>query len=217
MKKYEALKKKLTIEGSIAIAIVAVFLGMSLFTSGLSTEAERERRQAQVNLQTVKRDLKKATERLENSGASMELYENLKKGRDEMSLVISRRTITQVLGTLKNNYRLTSLSLQMDPEEPFENEELQAAKLDVVRSNVVLELGGMSDQHIYSFIKEMRNKLPGFIKVKRLELKREKGFDIETLQQISNGAAPQMVSGKLAFEWYGYPNEDQTVTQLDIP
>jgi hypothetical protein len=206
MRKFDKLKNKMIMELVVASVIVAVIFGISLFASGLAEDAEKDRRTAQAKLQTIRRDTQIAQERLQSSGASIALYDALKKERDEMSLTISRKEITDSLGRLKEKYRLSSLNLQMEPEQPFEDEEIRLMKLSVVKTTIVLEFGGMSDQHLFSFINELRRTLPGFIKVNELSLNREKIFDIEAMRQISQGATPQMVSGTMAFEWYGYPN-----------
>lgn len=205
MKKYKHLRKRTLTETGIAAALVLVTAGAMFAVSGMRDGAEKERKSMQSKVQSVKREADKSKERLESAGASMTLYDALKKERDAMSLTLDRQEMTALLGQLKEKYRLSSLNLQISSEIPYEDEELKTMKLDVVSSDVRLDFGGISDQHLFSFVNELRRKLPGFVRVKEVSLNRNKIFDIEAMRQISQGAKLEMVSGTLAFQWFGYP------------
>lgn len=163
----------------------------------------------QTKVQAANREATKSKERLQSAGASMALYDALKKEREEMSLVLNRREMTQLLTDLKMKYRLSSLNLQVSPEQPYEDDELRAMKLAVVSADVRLDFGGISDQHLFAFIQDVRRQCPGFIRIQELSLNRNKLFDIEAMRQISQGAKMEMVSGSLAFTWFGYPESTE--------
>lgn len=130
---------------------------------------------------------------------SYKLWKKLfKTDQKQEGLKISQ--VQSLLNLFKERYKLTEMSV--DLSTPKNLEDIYKTDTAVVQSSEVsLKFAGLSDEYLLSFVGAIKNKFPGYVKIKALKLNRVGKIDKETLLKISRGAAPSLVSGELEFYW----------------
>lgn len=208
MKKYKKLMKRLSVEAAIAAVIAISSIAAMIVVSGFLDGKVLSQTALQSEVSGIQAEVAQTRDRIQSTGVSTKVYNQLKSSRETMSLVINRSDATEKLSALKDRFRLSSLNLQISPDTPIEDEKLKSAGLDAVKSSVDISLGGMSDQHLFSFIDALTHSFSGFVKIKEITLTRSKSFDIDSMREISRGSKPEMVNGKVSFEWFGVPYKE---------
>ena len=208
MRKYQVLAKKTGIEAAIAVGVMAASVTLMIVVSGVLESATQKQATLQGEVAGIQSEIAQTRERIQSTGASTKIYDELKSARHTMALEVNRKAATETLGRLKDQFRLSSLNLQLSPDQPLESDRLKTAGITAVKSNVDITLGAMSDQHLFSFIQELSRSFSGFVKLREITITRSKAFDIDSMREISRGSKPEMVTGKLAFEWYGIPHQE---------
>lgn len=209
MNKFKTMRKKAAIEFGIALGVIAVFSGAYMGVSSMVASAEETKNQLQSRISQLQSETASARERLESADSSAALYAKIASSRSrDVALPITRDELTNVLSAMKDIHRLSKLNMELAPFEAFTNEDLTAMEVKASKAAVKLTFGGMSDQHLYSFIERLNRDLAGFAKLTKLSLTRSLAFDIDTMRQVSRGAQPEMVTGDVEFEWYGFNRDD---------
>ena len=113
----------------------------------------------------------------------------------------SRIAILQpTLQNLKVRYRLAVLDISLTNVAPLISEQEQ--KNYITHFNTVtLTFGGLSDELLMSFLQELFETLPGYIRVEKLELRRKTLITPSVLGQIQNSSIPLVVEGTVVFTW----------------
>lgn len=215
MKKYERLKKRAIIEGAVAATLVLAVLGSMFLFSDLEGTRKTELKKIKRQIQTDQAQLDEYNQQIDRAGVSSQIYDKAAHTKRDMNFYINRGSMRFELEDLKEKYRLSHLSMEVSPFEPFSNNELKALDISAIHSRVDIKVGAMSDMHIFSFIEELNYRMPGLLRAESLHLTREKNMNIETLQQMKMGIAPQLVSGIMKFIWYGFAPLDEQKKKVD--
>lgn len=209
MNKFKTMRKKAAIEFGIAVGVIAVFSGAYMGVSSMVASAEETKNQLQSRISQLQGETASARERLESADASAALYAKIASSRSrDVALPITRDELTNVLSTVKDIHRLSKLNMELSPFEAFTNEDLTAMEVKASKAAVKLTFGGMSDQHLFSFIERLNRDLAGFAKLTKVSLTRSLAFDIDMMRQVSRGSEPEMVTGDVEFDWYGFSRDD---------
>lgn len=204
MRKLEKMKKRVIVEASIAGGIVLVAVGILVFAMHLTSTHTDEMTIAKNAVQAERVKLDDLNKQIEKTGISSQVYEEVVGRKANLNFALDRTALRAVLSQLKGRYRLSHLAMEVSPAEKFTNKELEALAIEAMQMRVKLNISAMSDTHIYSFLQDMQQALPGLIKPVVVNLKRDRKFDMEALTQIKAGNTLPMVSGVIEFMWYGF-------------
>ncbi|MBN67036.1 MAG: hypothetical protein CMM94_05660 [Rickettsiales bacterium] len=213
MIKFRDFRKRIAIQGAIAVVAVGVIFGVSAFIAGVAEEATEETSRIERDIRSQESQIRSLKEQLGRSDESTEKYLELMTERgDNNDFYISREKARDLLAILRNKYRLTSLSLTVGPEQQVADESFDGLTVDVVMMNVEITFGGITDQHIYSFLQNLRDDISGFMRVREFTVERRKRITNDIYLQVSRGGEPEMVAATLVFDWIGVkerPSEGQ--------
>lgn len=207
MRKYQSVMKRVVVEGVVAAGLVVACAAANWFVSGIYETKLQQESALQGEISAAQGEVTQTKERLDNAGASYKKYGQLREYRHTMEMTLNRNQLTDLLATLKDKYRLSSLNLQLMPDAALENEKLKAAHVNAIQSGVQLSFGGISDEHLLSFTDDLLRSAPGLILISDMTLARSKAFDIDVMRDVSRGGKPEMATAKLDMKWFGFASE----------
>lgn len=204
MRKIEKLKKRVIVEASIAGGFVAAAIGVLVFAIHLTDTQKDALAQVKQMTRTELVKLEDFNKQIEKTGISSQVYEEVVGRKVNLNFILDRTALRNALGQLKEKYRLSHLAMEVTPSDKYTNKELEALSIEAQQMRVKLNLSAMSDTHIYSFMQDMQQSLPGFVKPVIVTIKRERKMDVDALSQMKAGNSPPMVSCVIEFMWYGF-------------
>ena len=195
----EELIKAAWVAGGIALGAL-IITGYSFY----------DRQNREDNLAQIDRDLALANNQIvkleedNNKFIQTQLRYNRipdKKREVNLSDMASRIALLQpTLQGLKVRYRLAVLDISLTNVAPLVSAQDQKRYLTHFNT-VTLTFGGLSDELILSFLQELFETLPGFIRVEKMEMKRTTEITSAVLGKIQNSSIPVLVSGSVVFTW----------------
>lgn len=207
--KFEMLRKRIVIEG-IATAIgLMLSLAIGIVASGWHEDQADESTKMKRTLLTTAKRLETINNKYETSRQSLDIYTMLKERQTSGELELSRKFASNLLNRLKDEYKLTHLSLSMSPAEVIQNKEFQRKNAQVVSSDMKLKFSGISDSQLFSFLQALQIELGGYVRVTALTLDRTGNIDEKSLRAISKGNMPELVKGDVTLEWLGLRKTEQ--------
>jgi len=202
--------KKMMIRNSAIIAVLGgVFVATYFFHS-----AEQD------NLKKVKKQIATTSQEIENIKSE---YDTSEKKLQEYMLIsalqlptsdgyaLSRDRLKAILPeiqSLKTVYLFKKLNTSFS--EIVELPEAQSQFITAYKNDVTIEFSGATDEYIFSFISDLKNSLPGYTNIKRLNVDRIQDIDATSVSDyLSSDAGNGFVSGKLELTWITFKNKSE--------
>ena len=218
MNKLQRLKKKLFREGGVMVG--AVVLAGMLMTGAemLAKQAQKEKSEAQVALEQDRNQVQLMQTQISKTGEALEQFSELSETRASDRFDNNTETMKAVLRQLKDRFRLSdSLQLTISPEKISEQPTLQALNYKVVvREDMEITLGAMSDLHAYSALQQFLREMPGLVRLTQMQLSRRAPMSPEAIAQMRAGGLPELAGGKLRFTWITF-EEKNAAQASDAP
>lgn len=192
--------RRIAIKAGLIGFVVLLVVGYSLYD-----RQTREDQLAQIQQDTaLARNRISKLEQENNQFIQTQLKYNripLTQREQNLNDLPSRIALLQpLLQTLKVRYRLAVLDISLTNVAPYVST-TQQTTFSTAFNTVTLTFGGLSDEMVVSFLLELFETLPGYIRVESLEMKRELDITPSVLSQIQSRSIPVIVSGKVTFSW----------------
>ena len=204
MKKYNTLKKKLIKEGVIAAGVLAFLAGVMLLVGSLVTSLERDNRTADANKRSIVKKINKLEDKHQIVTSSISEFQELRERETEGQFRIDRNEIQRILDDMRKRYRISNLSLSVGPIAPVRGETFDKETLITKNTRLEISFGALSDVHAFSFMNDVLNNTPGFMKIVSFNIERERKISNDVYISVSRGEEPRMVSVNASIEWLGY-------------
>lgn len=212
MNKLQRLKKKLFREGGMMVG--AVVLAGALMTGAdmLAAQAEKGRSEAEVALEQDRNQIQLMQTQISQTGEAVAKFSELSKTRASGRFDNDTEIMKSVLRQLKDRFRLSdSMQLTISPEKISEQPSLQALNYKVVvREDMEITVGAMSDLHAYSALQQFLREMPGLVRITQVQLSRRAPMSPETIAQMRAGGLPELAGGKLRFTWITFEEKNTT-------
>lgn len=205
MNKLAQMKKKLGMLAGIVAAVIAGAAGIMMVTGGMAESAVQRKNNADSALSQAQGQLNTMDTQLQQSGEAEKRFVELQLDHPNPDFSLNSDAMKAWMQEAKNRYRFSnSFKLFMALDKPTDKAELTNLNFDIaVRDPMRLDVGAMSDVHIYSFIEEMQRTMPGFVRITKMNLERKADMNASTFRQMLAGVNPEMVSGTIQFLWVG--------------
>lgn len=203
MQKLRVLKKKLLTEVGIASAIVAALVGATIFIQGEITTDEQEQRGLRSSIQSLATQITDLENKHGIVNSSITEFRRIKDRLNRGDFRIDRDQATAIFDTLRKKYRIGNLSMTVTPKEVMSGNDVQRPTTQITASQASLEFDAMSDIHVYSFVQEATQTLPGFLHITRFRINRQRKITPDVYVSVSKGEMPRMVSAEVGFMWLG--------------
>jgi hypothetical protein len=114
-------------------------------------------------------------------------------GRDRL------RALLPIIKELKDTYSFKTLNLTLS--EIKENSTAGIQGFKVYENNIQLDFAGLTDEMVYSFIKDLKHEIPGYINIKVLQITRVADINSASVDSYFLKHDVAFVQGKIELEW----------------
>ena len=183
----------------IAIAlVVASILGTFMWYIGTIVEDKEQtlRRLTTANNRLI-REINKIEGQINSAQDSVDLYNRLNDNAKGGGGELKQSTITRLLEQLKDQYKISRLTMRMSPAKALERTVQDIETTDVVYSRIHLTFAGLTDDILLAFINSFMKKAPGYSRIESLSIKRLGSIDNQFLLDLSKEKYTPLVSGEI--------------------
>lgn len=202
MKRLQALKRQLIIEGAIALGLVLLFAEIYAQVDTMEEDEATNLKRLTAKINQANSRISTTETELQKSREILKLYQQLSQ-RQESDFRISRPMMIKKLEAIYPDYLIQDLQLTMTPIENVRDEKLKATGMSTVQTQVTINFIGLTDGIVFSFIEALTDSLPGYTRIEYLGLKKISEIGQPELTALERGALPRLTMGRLIFSWYG--------------
>jgi len=203
MSRLQSLKKQVTRESAlIGGGVVAAFVLM-MGTGYLSEGAIQRKNMAQSQFTQSESQLGMMRGQINKSDDAEKRYIDIRLDRNNDNFLNDTDELKELLKQMKEQYRLSdNMRLTISADKVSERPEFQALNYKViVRDDMEITTGAISDVHLFSFLQDMNRRMPGVIRIKSFSMTRKSNMSFENLAQLSSGSRIEMTDGTIKFTW----------------
>lgn len=201
--KLRTLKKRVVTEGAAAAGAVTLLLGIAFYTQG-EIERQTQRQQAlRSDIHSIEQQIADLERKHGIVNRSIVEFHRLKNRQKRGAFTIDRDQATDIFDTLRRKYRISNLSMTVTPKDVMAGADLVRPTGQIMFSEATLEFDAMSDLHVFSFVQDAADTLPGFLKITDFDISRQRQITNDVYVSVSRGEQPRMVSAKVRFLWLG--------------
>jgi hypothetical protein len=215
--KLRRLRKIVQREAIILLGAVAITGTLMLGAQMLAEGAVMRKAEAQGALDQDRGQMQLMQTQIAQTGEALAKFAKLSATRTSERFDNDTEILKTTLRQLKDQFRLSdSMQLTISPEAISAQPSLQALNYKVVvREDMEIVIGAMSDMHVYSVLQEFLKVMPGLIRITHLQLDRRAPMSTDSLAQMRAGGVPELTGGRLNFTWITL--EDKNAANMPAP
>lgn len=210
MSKLQTLKKQVTRQvGIVGGAVVVAFIAM-MGSGSLSDGAIQRKNQSQSQYTQGESQLGVMRSQISKSDDAEKRYVDYRLDRDNDEFINNTDGLKELLKSMKEQYRLSdSMKLSISTEKESDRPEFAGLNYKIiVREDMEMSAGAISDVHFYSFLHDMERRMPGIIRFKEVRLTRKSPMSFDALAQLSAGTKLELVDGSVKFTWLTFADKN---------
>jgi len=211
MNKYIELRKKTlktAVMAAIAIAVVAaIYGGLSMMVDSVT----EQRTSAEGKLNADNGLLSSLRNQMDKSGEAEKRYSAIQENKASTAFETDIKVLKEFLVNASLRYKLDPPRIKAATPIISDKPELANFNYNVQAGNrFKISFKAVSDVHVFSFLNEFRNALPGFIRIDAIEIRRLSDLTEPALVAIgTSGTMPLNVEVKVEFTWIGLVSKDK--------
>lgn len=204
--KCDILRKKLIINGIVASVIFLALLTSGIMLSNYSDDTAGEKQAKENENQTKQAEANTLKTKINKLGEFSEAYALYTQYHNK-DLSLNRSTVTNILNRLREKHHLVNLEATISPiSDTKEITDIKSST--VLKSQVKLSFGALTDNSIYNFIEAIQSEFPGIVVIDSLRFSKKSSLSREVLLNLNSHKITPMVSGELSFFWVGIKSND---------
>ncbi len=110
--------------------------------------------------------------------------------------------VNAIMNNLAEKYNITAQTIQVPLPEILKTGIFNRKNINVAHTLATISYQAVNDIRANNFMSELINKLPGYIIINNVIIKKEKKYSSSDLIAISSGSSVGAVSVKITFDWY---------------
>lgn len=201
--KYEKLKRQVVVELGIMGGVLLVMAALIYVLSSLLEDYETSNQGLQKQVDAIDLEMNTLRGRFNNIKNNIGIYEEIIKKKAEGRLAINRQMVLEKFNQFKTQYTLSSMRMTVSNAQEVKDGIFKRKNSNVNFSDVVVNFDVMSDENIFQLVDSLREELPGISKVVRVNMYRQRPFDDEIYQQISQKGSYPLIKSEIRFIWFG--------------
>jgi hypothetical protein len=204
--RYAHLRKKLIKESATLVCLVSFFavLGVVLHNYSESVQSEQHIQENEVNAFRVK--LAELRRFMESGQEQVALYNTFIKNHGQ-DLTLDRESASQFITAQHEKYHLVNLSITIPPFSELPKETLSIKSGTMIKSDVKITFGALTDNSVFAFIEKLQREMPGMVVLKEVRIIRTTGLTSDVIVGINKHRITPVVTADLSFAWIGIRND----------
>jgi hypothetical protein len=205
MNKYKQLMARLMKVGIIAAAVVALFAGLYVGVSMYADSVSADRKKYENEYTRDRGLLADLRSQMDKSGEAEKRYLAIQADRTNPDLAATMDGpggLNEFLRDAKMRYHFDKLTIKPVKEVATDKSELVNFPFNILlRPHLIIQFSAVSDVHVFSFIDDLRRAAPGFVRIDRVEMKRNADITDAAITQMQSGQSPILVNATIEFTW----------------
>ena len=160
---------------------------------------------SEVKNDTIMRDLNIRERKLQyfvaNKDRLNNVYNDWVKLKSNQKYVgdVDLAELNEHLRDLRMKYKLTTLDTKVGVPQKNEHDSIPGA--DVVDIDINIKFAAASDEYGLQFLESLMNKIPGYLIVKNVTIKKQTSITDRHIEQAEKGTFLPIFQGELSFSW----------------
>lgn len=211
--RYQDVKRKLILETSIVLLILAALAGLVYFLNALAEDYTLQTGQLKEQLTAVTNEVRTLQDKYHKTQNNMELYAQIAEKNENDGLSISRKLLRKKVNEFKPRYYLNDLAITMAPAKDLTGDKYKYKTGNMVSSELTVNFDALTDEDVYSLMQSMQDELSGAVKTTKFSITRQNKATDDSLRQIAKSGQYSMVKGSIQLKWMGIKSADTA----DVP
>lgn len=205
--KLDIIKKKFVKEAAVIGGILFVLAAVFYYISSYKTSLEDKLTDISRDSANISRKARTSKVEYDNFVVSLESYRQISKTRlptqEGYDNTASRIRIARpIIEELKEKFRFPSLDVTFS-NITDKTEDYKTKTLSIISNEINIRFEGMSDEIVFSFVNSLIEELPGYVRLKKLSIRRIQDITQNTIISAKNSIAlAPVVSGDIVFTWF---------------
>lgn len=204
MKKEQQIKKRIRSDllryGIISVVLISACVAIYLYNESLNEENRKvKNRVSKLSSEIIdkNREYDLAEESIESflkvPASKLPSDTGYSKGYQRIKQVLPK------IEKLKNLYSFKKLTFTLGKIE--KEKKLSTSEFNAHIGDLSLYYEGISDQYVISFLEDLKDLLPGYLKLKTFVISKKENLTNETARSYITTKSFHFVSGKADFDW----------------
>lgn len=211
MNKAKYMQKRLVRLAAIVVGIV-VFCAVVMFLTGsMADDAATRKTTAEGARNSDASQIATIRSQIDQSGDAEKRFIDISLKHSSSDYSANTDTLKDWLRDMKNQYRFSdNFKLSLASDKPSDKPEFSNINFDVtVRAPMKLEFGAISDMHVFSFVRQLEQDMPGMVRLTKFEVTRKTDMDASSFRAMAAGSATEYVTSVIEFTWIGIEPKKQ--------
>ncbi len=206
--RYQEVKRKLIVETSAVLVVLAVLTGIVYLLNMLLEDYTRQAATLKDQLASVTNEKQTLQDKYKKTQDNLQLYTEISEKNAHDGLSVSRQLLRKKVNEFKPRFFLNDLSITMAPTTALTGNKYQYKTGGIVSSELTVSFDALTDEDIYSLMQAMRDELSGVLKVTKFSISRERKANDDSLREIARSGQYTMVKGSMQITWFGIQPAD---------
>lgn len=205
MNKAKQMEKKLVKLAAVAAGIIVFSAGAMIVTGGMATDAEQRKSAAESARNQGNAQVSNIRSQIEKSGDAEKRFLDIALKHSSEDYSANTDALKEWLREMKEKYRFSdNFKLTLALDKASDRPEFSALNFNVtVREPMKLEFGAISDMHVFSFVRQLEQDMPGMVRLTKFEVKRKYDMNVSSFRDMAGGGATEYVDALVEFTWIG--------------
>lgn len=215
MNKAKQMQKKLMKLAAIVGGVV-VFSAIAVFVTGsLASDAQQRKAAAEGARNSESAQIANIRTQIEQSGDAEKRFVAIELNHNSADYSANTDALKDWLREMKEKYRFgDSFKLTLALDKPSDKPEFSNLNYKVsVREPMKLEFGALSDMHVFSFVQQLQNDMPGLVKITKFEITRKNDMNTNSFRDMAAGSVNEYVDAVVEFTWVGIEPKEKEQSQ----
>jgi hypothetical protein len=202
MKKDVALKMRLVRDSVLMAVALTALLGVGGLLSGYAENKQEQKQGLQTTLQTMHAEYDAIKIQL-GSGYEVQSFYDVYIQNHNGTFALNRELVSAWLAGMKEKHHMANLEVTLTPLSEVAEDVFKPQTGTLVKSEVRLKFGVVTDADVYALIEDLQRSFPGIVLMSEIKISRAAELSKNILVDLSQHRITPLVKGEVAFVWIG--------------
>ena len=203
--KIKQLIRRLIIEGIIGGGTLLVLGILAWVFADMVESSEQQRNNLVGQTAVLENQTQVLRSKLGKFEENPDAYKKLFSAEGMEEFALDRDKIRPIFDELQKDYNLEKLRVSIDQIQEMKDGEYNRPNAVALSANGSVAFTSLSDLITVQFLSTLTRKMPAFIKITRISMKRSDSKNVNQLQSQKTHSVPD-VENEIQFQWMGLKN-----------